>query len=237
VRVTMTKGSFVPWVICSMALHGAVLVGAWLVLRSTFSPQRRERIGQIITAEIFHTGAVGTPPAAAPSRPSQQAAARPAVKSSVGKNDTPRPPAAAPVAADVPGPAAPAGGGGPMPPGQASQPPQLTPSNSTGSSVSGNTVPGRTAAGPAADAQIIAKIHSIVSKSVVYPPAALRGGFEGVVKVSFRVAGDGRPVDIRVEVTSGYGILDEAAVKAVEKGKTYPVIAKTVVIPVRFSLK
>lgn len=87
------------------------------------------------------------------------------------------------------------------------------------------------------DDEIIKKIQGIVSKALVYPPTALRSKIQGVVRVSFNIAKDGSPLNVRVENTSGYSLLDSAAVEAVKKGSKYPVVSKTVIIPVRFNLK
>ncbi|MFH1435889.1 MAG: energy transducer TonB [Pseudomonadota bacterium] len=83
---------------------------------------------------------------------------------------------------------------------------------------------------------IVKKIWGIVNKAAVYPPSARRNGIEGVVKVSFRITKDGRPEKVHVSKSSGYSILDMAALEAVKTGNAYPSIGKPVIIPIRFSL-
>jgi protein TonB len=83
---------------------------------------------------------------------------------------------------------------------------------------------------------ILSAISSAVRKAVVYPPVARKNGLEGTVLVSFRIAEDGSALDIHVAESSGSGILDEAAVEAVKKGKAYPSVNQPVIVPVHFKL-
>ena len=49
-----------------------------------------------------------------------------------------------------------------------------------------------------------------------YPRSALQRGFEGTVLLRIRVDAGGNPVEVSVEKSSGFRILDEAALKAVK---------------------
>ncbi len=76
----------------------------------------------------------------------------------------------------------------------------------------------------------------------IYPQWARERGWEGVVLLSVFVQSDGKPGDVNVEQSSGYKILDDAAMKAVKKWQFKPAgignvfFSTWVRIPVRFSL-
>ncbi|MES1146866.1 MAG: energy transducer TonB [Solimonas sp.] len=77
-----------------------------------------------------------------------------------------------------------------------------------------------------------------------YPAAAKRGdGQEGLVVISVTIGVDGRSSDVKVVTSSGFPLLDEAAVKfgstvrmlpATKNGAPFPY---TVNLPIRFRLK
>lgn len=62
------------------------------------------------------------------------------------------------------------------------------------------------------------KIHSFF----VYPPEAQIRSWEGVVKVRFTLAQDGRIKDIDIAESSGYPLLDAAAILAIKDASPYP---------------
>lgn len=76
-----------------------------------------------------------------------------------------------------------------------------------------------------------------------YPPVARRRGYEGMVMLSVNVLADGSVGDLRIKDTSGYVILDRAAVRAVKKWKFKPAFREDtpvpmwVEVPVRFLIK
>ncbi|MBI3306297.1 MAG: energy transducer TonB [Candidatus Omnitrophica bacterium] len=76
----------------------------------------------------------------------------------------------------------------------------------------------------------------------LYPALAREKGWEGVVLLSVFVQGDGNPGEVTVEKSSGYKILDNAAVSAVTKWRFKPArvgnmsFSSWVRIPIRFSL-
>lgn len=76
-----------------------------------------------------------------------------------------------------------------------------------------------------------------------YPFLARQRGWQGVVLLKVKVAKNGHPVKVLVAKSSGHQILDEAAVKTVEKWRFSPsragniTFASWVRIPVRFLLE
>jgi len=75
-----------------------------------------------------------------------------------------------------------------------------------------------------------------------YPHVAKKRGMEGLVMVSVHVGRDGRPLEALIHTSSGYGVLDRAALKtirnwhfeAARRGNT-PVEGK-VLVPINFEL-
>ncbi len=82
----------------------------------------------------------------------------------------------------------------------------------------------------------LAQIHAGIQASLVYPPMARIKGISGTVKVRFDVTSSGQPTAIQVVTSSGFPILDEAAVQTVKKAAPYPPIEPTVKVPVVFEL-
>ena len=76
----------------------------------------------------------------------------------------------------------------------------------------------------------------------VYPQLARESGWEGVVLLSVFVQSDGKPGQVNVEKSSGYKILDHAALTAVKKWQFKPVRVGNISfstwarIPIRFAL-
>jgi len=76
-----------------------------------------------------------------------------------------------------------------------------------------------------------------------YPRKARRAGWEGTTVLKVLVHPDGAPGPVAVDRTSGFDILDSAAVKAVERWRFHParrgveVLPSWVRVPVAFKLK
>lgn len=76
-----------------------------------------------------------------------------------------------------------------------------------------------------------------------YPAMAKRRGYTGQVVLDVLVAQSGRVADLRVSTSSGYGMLDEAAVAAVKTWVFEPAVRGNqkvkmwVRVPIRFELK
>lgn len=75
-----------------------------------------------------------------------------------------------------------------------------------------------------------------------YPETSRRAKEEGVVMLLVRVGAVGTPTDVRLQRSSGYSSLDEAAIRAVREWRFRPgtmgglAVASIVSIPVRFEL-
>ncbi len=84
----------------------------------------------------------------------------------------------------------------------------------------------------------LARVGETIARSLVYPPRARRMRWEGRVVLAFVLLADGRIRDLRVALTSGFPLLDEAALVAVEKAVPFPPpgVAVRVEIPVAFRL-
>jgi protein TonB len=55
-----------------------------------------------------------------------------------------------------------------------------------------------------------------------YPPSAVRRGWQGEVRLGLHIGANGRLSNIRVVHTSGYGILDRAALRSLGKVDVLP---------------
>ena len=71
----------------------------------------------------------------------------------------------------------------------------------------------------------------------VYPSIAKRKGYEGTVLLSVKILVNGTVAELRVKKSSGYSILDRAALKAVEKWRFEIPFTMWVDVPVRFVLE
>lgn len=56
-----------------------------------------------------------------------------------------------------------------------------------------------------------ARLRSALSVHKVYPALAYRNGWQGEVTLGLRITADGRLRNVRVIASSGYGVLDRAA--------------------------
>ena len=71
----------------------------------------------------------------------------------------------------------------------------------------------------------------------VYPSIAKRKGYEGTVLLSVKILANGTVAELRIKKSSGYSILDRAALKAVERWKFEIPFTMWVDVPVRFVLE
>jgi len=92
------------------------------------------------------------------------------------------------------------------------------------------------------------RLHSAASRyrqtsPPVYPQVARQKGYEGLVLISVEILETGSPGQLRVKKSSGYEILDQAALSAVRKWKFFPASKNSVHIrtwgdvPIRFVLQ
>jgi protein TonB len=76
-----------------------------------------------------------------------------------------------------------------------------------------------------------------------YPRRARLRGYEGSVLLDVRVGADGRAEDVKIAVSSGYRLLDRAALRAVASWRFEPArrngraVAMRVTVPIRFRLQ
>jgi protein TonB len=96
---------------------------------------------------------------------------------------------------------------------------------------------------PAAPALVEARPVARNNRPPHYPDIARRNGWQGLCMVRVQVGADGRAGGVSVARSSGYGILDQAALSAVRKWQFSPRLvrgtatASTVEVPVNFSLR
>lgn len=124
-------------------------------------------------------------------------------------------------------------------------PPSAPASNQSASSATANTatpsampVSGRDSHSSIAAPGILAKVDPI------YPSAARQAGLEGTVILRIQILANGRPDEITIIQSTGYPVLDDAAVTAVRKWQFIPAkdrssgrtIACTTTLPVSFHL-
>ncbi|MGZ5533529.1 MAG: energy transducer TonB [Methylobacter sp.] len=75
-----------------------------------------------------------------------------------------------------------------------------------------------------------------------YPGVATSRGWEGTVQLRVQVSAEGDSEEVTIQRSSGYDILDEAAIEAVEKWKFIPAkrgdtpVASSVIVPINFVL-
>lgn len=77
-----------------------------------------------------------------------------------------------------------------------------------------------------------------LSRELYYPPEAVERGLEGEVLVMLFLDASGNVLAARIETSSGYPLLDDAAVKAARSLRSLPDSApREALLPVRFRLK
>jgi periplasmic protein TonB len=75
-----------------------------------------------------------------------------------------------------------------------------------------------------------------------YPGIATSRGWEGIVRLLVRVSAEGLSEEVTVQHSSGYDVLDESAIEAVEKWKFIPAkrgdtqVPSSVIVPINFVL-
>lgn len=93
------------------------------------------------------------------------------------------------------------------------------------------------------DSEPVYKASYLNNQSPAYPLAARRMGLQGRVVLQVEVLADGRCGGIAIQTSSGYAMLDNAALEAVKSWHFVPArqagnaIDKWFIIPVQFSLK
>ncbi len=96
---------------------------------------------------------------------------------------------------------------------------------------------------PSTPALVEARPTAHSNRPPAYPEMARRNGWQGLCMVRVAVDASGRAGAVSIARSSGYGILDQAALAAVRKWKFIPrmvrglAAASTVEVPVNFSLR
>ncbi|MCX7927237.1 MAG: TonB family protein [Candidatus Omnitrophica bacterium] len=70
--------------------------------------------------------------------------------------------------------------------------------------------------------EYVGSILQKISSCLIYPTEALQKGWEGVVKVRFTISTDGRVKTVDIAESSGYPLLDAAAILAIKDASPYP---------------
>ena len=77
-----------------------------------------------------------------------------------------------------------------------------------------------------------------LSQTQFYPPEAVAQNIEGNVRLILKLSGDGTVDDIAIAASSGYPILDNAAIKAAyAMGRLTGVTSRELILPVIFRLE
>jgi len=81
-------------------------------------------------------------------------------------------------------------------------------------------------------------IKELIHKQIIYPATAKKMGWEGKVIVSFIVSSGGYARDVRISKSSGYEILDENAIKAINNASPFPKppVEAQIIIPIQYQL-
>lgn len=81
-------------------------------------------------------------------------------------------------------------------------------------------------------------IRDMIQKGIIYPALARRMGWEGKVITSFIVSSGGYARDIRISKSSGYKILDENVLKAINNASPFPKppVEAQIIIPILYRL-
>ena len=66
------------------------------------------------------------------------------------------------------------------------------------------------------DRQLRASVLELIAKQLKYPAIARRKGWQGIVQLELHIEPDGRISRLRIDKTSGYPVLDNAAAQALQ---------------------
>jgi protein TonB len=123
-------------------------------------------------------------------------------------------------------------------------PSALTPNQSTTSGTTNTASPSAMPVSGRGSHSSIAAPGVLVKVDPIYPSAARQAGLEGTVILRIQILANGRPDEITIIQSTGYPVLDDAAVTAVRKWQFIPAkdrssgrtIACTTTLPVSFRL-
>jgi protein TonB len=235
----------------SVAVHGAFLVGLGRVLLATDIPAVPSAFEvMVVTADEMAPAAPPRPVAGAAAPPEAVRTPEPAPPAAVAPAPSPPPdvkppeaalPEAAPVEA-APPPAA-------KPAETPRKPPDTKPREERPQIAikpptppAGHGVDGTANAKPT-ELSAVATFKPVVTPAPEYPPIAVQLGEEGTVGLLVEIEADGSPKAVTVQRSSGFGSLDEEAVRAMRLWRFSPplkngrAVAGTIYIPMVFKLK
>jgi len=66
------------------------------------------------------------------------------------------------------------------------------------------------------DRHLRASVMELIASKLNYPAIARRKGWQGVVRLELRIEADGRISNLQIDATSGYSVLDEAALQSLQ---------------------
>jgi len=66
------------------------------------------------------------------------------------------------------------------------------------------------------DQHLRACVMNLITRQLTYPAIARRKGWQGVVRLELHIEPDGRISDLHIDQTSGYAVLDEAALQSLQ---------------------
>ena len=67
-----------------------------------------------------------------------------------------------------------------------------------------------------ADRHLRNSVMELIARELTYPAIARRKGWQGIVKLELHIEADGSITDLQVDETSGYSILDKAALQCLQ---------------------
>ncbi|MFZ5532360.1 MAG: energy transducer TonB [Pseudomonadota bacterium] len=219
---------FVRLAVLSLGLHALAVAGAWLW-----------PAGPAVTpAEPEPITLVALPPMAAPRPPVALPVAAPQPPRPVPPKPVPKP-IVKPVAKPAPTPQP-----APRPLAPADNEPAPSP-NSHASAESAPTInrgPPSTESTESAPVAIDLGAAYRLNPAPEYPPLALRRGWQGTVRLRVALDPEGHPTQVSLAASSGYPMLDEAALAAVRHWHFRPAtrlgkpVAATVEVPIVFRI-
>lgn len=96
----------------------------------------------------------------------------------------------------------------------------------------------QTAAPPPTRVQPARRANAQIARELLYPPEAIARGLEGQVLVLLFLDASGNAIAARLEASSGYALLDNAAVRAARTLRALPnSVPREALLPVRFRLR
>ena len=66
------------------------------------------------------------------------------------------------------------------------------------------------------DQHLRTSVMELIASKLNYPAIARRKGWQGIVRLELRIEADGRISNLQIDATSGYSVLDEAALQSLQ---------------------